>query len=173
MGAYRRLRREAVRANPRQAVHLFRASQHTELVDDKPVDFAITNEVRLRARAIQLDHSTSTSQGPQLSLRDHDGPEDSKAGLVDENIAIVDPEGFVALRQGVFSHCGNRGPIDKNGAIEKQRDHQNWIYCLTSALEDPNEFMATGTYTDLFFLDEATALSAGHRPCWQCITPLP
>jgi hypothetical protein len=84
------------------------------------------------------------------------------------NIAIVDPEGFVALRQGVFSQCGNRGQIDKNGGIEKQRDHQNWIYCVTSALEDPNEFMTTGTYTDLFFLDEATALSAGHRPCWQC-----
>lgn len=84
------------------------------------------------------------------------------------DIPLVDPEGYVALRQGVFSQCGNRGPIDRDGVIEKQRGHQNWIYCVTSALEDPNEFMKPGTYTDLFFLDEATALSAGHRPCRRC-----
>ena len=28
--------------------------------------------------------------------------------------------------------------------------------------------MAPGHYTELFFLDEATALAAGHRPCWEC-----
>ena len=28
--------------------------------------------------------------------------------------------------------------------------------------------MAPGRYTELFFLDEATALAAGHRPCGEC-----
>jgi hypothetical protein len=28
--------------------------------------------------------------------------------------------------------------------------------------------MAPGQYTELFFLDEATALAAGHRPCAEC-----
>ena len=28
--------------------------------------------------------------------------------------------------------------------------------------------MAPGRYTELFFLDEATALAAGHRPCFEC-----
>jgi hypothetical protein len=28
--------------------------------------------------------------------------------------------------------------------------------------------MTPGTYTELFFLDEATALAAGHRPCGEC-----
>ncbi len=28
--------------------------------------------------------------------------------------------------------------------------------------------MAAGHYTELFFLDEATALAAGHRPCAEC-----
>ena len=84
------------------------------------------------------------------------------------NIAIVDPEGFVALRQGTFSQCGNRGSIDKDGEITKQHDHQNWIYCVTWALENPDDFMKPKTYTDLFFLDEATALSAGHLPCRKC-----
>jgi hypothetical protein len=28
--------------------------------------------------------------------------------------------------------------------------------------------MAPGGYTELFFLDEATALAAGHRPCAEC-----
>lgn len=31
--------------------------------------------------------------------------------------------------------------------------------------------MRPGQYTELFFLDEATALAAGHRPCWQCQRP--
>ena len=84
------------------------------------------------------------------------------------DIAIVDPEGFVALRQGTFTQCGNRGPIDRGGEIRKQHGHQNWIYCVTSALENPDDFMKEKTYTDLFFLDEATALSAGHRPCGRC-----
>jgi hypothetical protein len=88
--------------------------------------------------------------------------------LVGVDIAIVDPEGFVALRQGTFSQCGNRGPIDRDGELRKQHNHQNWIYCVTSALENPEDFMKSKTYTDLFFLDEATALSAGHRPCGKC-----
>ena len=28
--------------------------------------------------------------------------------------------------------------------------------------------MSPGTYTELFFLDEATAFAAGHRPCFEC-----
>jgi hypothetical protein len=31
--------------------------------------------------------------------------------------------------------------------------------------------MAPGLYTELFFLDEATALAAGHRPCAECMRP--
>jgi hypothetical protein len=31
--------------------------------------------------------------------------------------------------------------------------------------------MAPGQYTELFFLDEATALAAGHRPCAECSRP--
>ena len=30
------------------------------------------------------------------------------------------------------------------------------------------ELMAERSYTELFFLDEATALAAGHRPCYEC-----
>jgi hypothetical protein len=39
---------------------------------------------------------------------------------------------------------------------------------VTSALSDPKQFMSDGKVTDLFFLDEATALAAGHRPCGRC-----
>ena len=31
--------------------------------------------------------------------------------------------------------------------------------------------MTPGRYTELFFLDEATALAAGHRPCFECRRP--
>jgi hypothetical protein len=34
--------------------------------------------------------------------------------------------------------------------------------------ERQRTIMAPGRYTELFFLDEATALAAGHRPCFEC-----
>jgi hypothetical protein len=42
-----------------------------------------------------------------------------------------------------------------------------WIACLTAFRGRHREVMGEG-YTELFFLDEATALAAGHRPCFEC-----
>lgn len=83
-------------------------------------------------------------------------------------LALVNPDGKIGVQNGVFTMCGNRGQIDDGRKLIRQYRHQHWIYCVTSALCDPGEFMTAGTYTDLFFLDEATALAAGHRPCGRC-----
>jgi hypothetical protein len=80
----------------------------------------------------------------------------------------VNPTGEFESSIGPFSYCGNRGPIDDGSVITKTHAHQHWIYCSISALRTPSDFMRAGTYTDLLFLDEATALSAGHRPCGKC-----
>jgi len=42
-----------------------------------------------------------------------------------------------------------------------------WIICLTSFNGRHREVWGAG-YTELFFLDEVTALAAGHRPCAEC-----
>jgi hypothetical protein len=65
---------------------------------------------------------------------------------------------------------GNRGCLhDADGRIRRRFAGRRWIACRLrfrgwhrSALLQP------GRFTELFFLDEATALAAGHRPCALC-----
>ncbi len=44
---------------------------------------------------------------------------------------------------------------------------RQWICCVLSFKGRRRQVMGAG-YTELFFLDEATALAAGHRPCFEC-----
>ncbi|MCW5772072.1 MAG: hypothetical protein KIT16_10590, partial [Rhodospirillaceae bacterium] len=43
-----------------------------------------------------------------------------------------------------------------------------WIICLLAFKGRRRPLLQPGRYTELFFLDEATALAAGHRPCGEC-----
>ncbi len=43
-----------------------------------------------------------------------------------------------------------------------------WISCRLAFGERQRTLMSPRSYTELFFLDEATALAAGHRPCAEC-----
>lgn len=45
---------------------------------------------------------------------------------------------------------------------------RQWICCRLSFRGRRRQVMTPGRYTELFFLDEATALAAGHRPCFEC-----
>src|SRR5262249_35689626 len=45
---------------------------------------------------------------------------------------------------------------------------RRWIACVLEFRGRHREVMAPGRYTELFFLDEATALAAGPRPCAEC-----
>lgn len=49
----------------------------------------------------------------------------------------------------------------------KRWSSKAWIACKTHFRGRRREVMGDG-YTELFFLDEATALAAGHRPCYEC-----
>jgi hypothetical protein len=64
---------------------------------------------------------------------------------------------------------GNRGCLhDDGGNIRRRYALKRWIYCLLEFKGRRRELMQPGQYTELFFLDEPTALSAGHRPCAEC-----
>ncbi len=65
---------------------------------------------------------------------------------------------------------GNRGCLhDAGGRIRRAYATKRWIACrLRFRGRRRAALMAEGRYTELFFLDEATALAAGHRPCAEC-----
>jgi hypothetical protein len=65
---------------------------------------------------------------------------------------------------------GNRGCLhDASGQIRRAYATKRWIACrLRFRGRRRQPLMAAGRYTELFFLDEATALAAGHRPCAEC-----
>ena len=46
-----------------------------------------------------------------------------------------------------------------------------WIFCVLQFKNRHRIVMTPKRYTELFFLDEATALAAGHRPCAECQRP--
>jgi hypothetical protein len=64
---------------------------------------------------------------------------------------------------------GNRGCLhDDQQNIRRQFQGERWIICLLDFKGRKRNLMTPGHYTELFFLDEATALAAGHRPCAEC-----
>jgi hypothetical protein len=64
---------------------------------------------------------------------------------------------------------GNRGCLhDDHGRVRRPFRGQRWIICLLAFKNRHRSIMTPGHYTELFFLDEATALAAGHRPCAEC-----
>ena len=64
---------------------------------------------------------------------------------------------------------GNRGLIhNEHRQIIRPFRLKAWITCLLEFKDRHREVMTPNLYTELFFLDEATAFSAGHRPCAEC-----
>lgn len=64
---------------------------------------------------------------------------------------------------------GNRGCLhDAHEQIRRPFHGTRWIICLLEFKGRKRPIMVPGQYTELFFLDEATALAAGHRPCAEC-----
>jgi len=70
------------------------------------------------------------------------------------------------------SLMGNRGCLhDAQQALRRPFLGPRWIICRLDFKSRRRTVMAPGQYTELFFLDEATALAAGHRPCAECQRP--
>jgi hypothetical protein len=81
----------------------------------------------------------------------------------------VTPFGDIVALPGRGTLMGNRG-ILHDDARQVVRDFavRRWIACVLEFRQRHREVMTPHRYTELFFLDEATALAAGHRPCAEC-----
>jgi hypothetical protein len=82
----------------------------------------------------------------------------------------------VTPRSEVIAHparglvYGNRGCLhDEQQRIRRRYAGRRWISCRLEFRNWHREpLMQPGKFTELFFLDEATAFAAGHRPCALC-----
>lgn len=71
--------------------------------------------------------------------------------------------------RGLFT--GNRGIIHDPATktlLRKRWSSPAWLICLCEFRGRRRKVMGGRSWTELFFLDEATALAAGHRPCFYC-----
>ena len=81
----------------------------------------------------------------------------------------VTPFGEIVATAERGTFMGNRGILhDSNGQISRPWKEKRWIVCVLEFRGRKRTAMTTNFYTELFFLDEATALAAGHRPCAEC-----
>src|SRR5215831_9238681 len=76
----------------------------------------------------------------------------------------------VAITQrGLF--IGNRGIIHDPATktlLGRRWTTKAWLVCVLDYKGRHREVMGGRSWTELFFLDEAVALAAGHRPCFFC-----
>lgn len=83
----------------------------------------------------------------------------------------VTPAGDIVAVEARGTMMGNRGGAlhRPDRSLRRRRwVTRQWIACRLEFKERHREVMAANRYTELFFLDEATALAAGHRPCFEC-----
>ncbi|WP_367715844.1 hypothetical protein AB2N04_17285 [Nitratireductor sp. GISD-1A_MAKvit] len=89
----------------------------------------------------------------------------------------VDPFGQPAATQARGLFTGNRGVVhdpDTKTLLRRRWTTRAWIICACAFRGRRREVMGRNSptggtgWTELFFLDEVTALAAGHRPCFFC-----
>jgi hypothetical protein len=86
-------------------------------------------------------------------------PRQNRVTPYSELIAVPD--------RGLF--WGNRGPLlDREGRLARYARGQAWVICVLSFKGRRRQQWRPGRLTELYFLDEATGLAAGHRPCGEC-----
>src|SRR3954470_19975379 len=83
----------------------------------------------------------------------------------------VTPSGEIVStpQRGLFT--GNRGIIHDPATktlLNRRWSSKAWITCTCEFRGRRREVMAQRSWTELFFLDEPTALAAGHSPCFYC-----
>lgn len=81
------------------------------------------------------------------------------------------PDGTIVAAPERGTLMGNRGGQIHDPASQTLRRRRyaskQWICCVLAFKNRHREVMGQG-YTELFFLDEVTALASGHRPCFEC-----
>lgn len=85
----------------------------------------------------------------------------------------VTPFGSIVAEPARGAWMGNRGRLhdDRRMLTRRRWTTKAWLICRLSFKGRRRTPMTPGRYTELFFLDEATALAAGHRPCCECRRP--
>jgi hypothetical protein len=77
----------------------------------------------------------------------------------------VTPSGEIIATPARGTVMGNRGILhDDERRIVRTTRLGTWLICRLEFNGRRREVMSPGSYTELFFLDEAVALAAGHRP---------
>ena len=105
---------------------------------------------------------------PRARIR-RTGPEGGRPGRPLEN--RVTPFGDLIATTARGTLMGNRGRLhDPSRRIVRRTasGYRAWVTCRLEFRGRHRTVMAPNRYTELFFLDEATALAAGHRPCGEC-----
>lgn len=81
----------------------------------------------------------------------------------------VTPEGGIIADPARGMFTGNRGILcDAAGQMRWPWRHKAWICCVLAWKGNRQPLDSAHRWTPLFFLDEAVALAAGHRPCATC-----
>jgi hypothetical protein len=81
----------------------------------------------------------------------------------------VDPQGNIIKTSARGAWLGNRGQLHGDTkTILRPFKLKAWLICVLEFKDRHRQVMAPNLYTELFFLDEATACAAGHRPCFEC-----
>jgi len=82
----------------------------------------------------------------------------------------VDPFAELLATSARGTLMGNRGGkfhADDRSLTGRRWASRQWICCVLK-FKDRQRNVWGRYYTELFFLDEVTALAAGHRPCFEC-----
>jgi hypothetical protein len=73
----------------------------------------------------------------------------------------------VPERGSMMGNRGGRFHASERGLGKRRYASKRWICCICNFKGRQRTVWGEG-YTELFFLDEVTALAAGHRPCFEC-----
>jgi hypothetical protein len=81
----------------------------------------------------------------------------------------VTPAGELIATAHRGTMYGNRGVLHNDDlALVRRYQVRRWLVCVLEFRDRRRPILRPGRYTELFFLDEAVALAAGHRPCAEC-----
>ena len=112
--------------------------------------------------------------GPTILVAPSTAPPDESVELTRTESQVprrnrVDPWGdlWAVADRGRFT--GNRGcVVDESEQAVRHHAGTLWIICVLRYRDHRSPLAAPRRWTPLFFLDDAVALAAGHRPCAQC-----
>ncbi len=91
----------------------------------------------------------------------------SAAAVTRRNRVRPDGELVAVPDRGLF--WGNRGPLlGRDGELARYSSGRRWLICVLEFKGRRRVQWTPGRLTELYFLDEATGLAAGHRPCAEC-----